>query len=602
MKNWKVLLTAAFAAALFALPGAASAQICGDVNDNGDFTLADCSLLSQCVAGLTNTCTVDTPDESDFNDDGAIDAADLVACVFVQAGLETLFDPCSGQGPDRDTCAGANDPITGLPTEVIPSSTITASETWINTCTYYLDGTVFVQTPSGGTTAVLTIEPGTVIKGVKDAVDPATLVFLTTDDNGDDVPDRTAKINAVGTPGSPIVFTSDQAIGSRNKEDWAGVMFNGRSTVNRPNCVAAAEGLPTTFGGCKQDDSSGIARFVRVEFGGRDFTENNELNLWTMNGIGSGTDFDFIQANTGNDDCHEWFGGTSKHTNLVASNCGDDGLDYQLGFTGSVQYAVMFQNGQVTDTGADSRGIEGDNSEFGHNDQPRSNPKMCNVTLVGGKDGDGQVDNNGSDSGMVIRRGSSGQFRNFIVTGFTDSGFEMRDSATATNACNAPGASLTGNLDVRSAVFYDNGAAGTCSIGLNKCASDADCAGGGDVCNGEVPEQCQASGLVLGACDPDGAGGKSDSCGFYDLMTDVLPVDPTTEPADPGVSRTPPALLSGEVPQIQPTGTLPTASSCSDIDPSFEDSGYVGAIDPGASCTVTDCDWMTTPWLDFDFE
>jgi hypothetical protein len=82
-------------------------------------------------------------------------------------------------------------------------------------------------------------------------------------------------------------------------------MFNGRSTVNRSSvgpCLNQAEGLPTPYGGCIATDSSGIAQFVRVEYAGLDFTPNNELNLWTMNAVGSGTTFRFIQP-AGDDDC-----------------------------------------------------------------------------------------------------------------------------------------------------------------------------------------------------------------------------------------------------------------------------------------------------------
>ena len=50
----------------------------------------------------------------------------------------------------------------------------------------------------------------------------------------------------------------------------------------------------------------------------------------------------FIQAQrNGKDDCFEWFGGTSNHKHLVASGCADDAFDYQLGFTGSLQYAIV---------------------------------------------------------------------------------------------------------------------------------------------------------------------------------------------------------------------------------------------------------------------
>ena len=69
--------------------------------------------------------------------------------------------------------------------------------------TYDLYGWVYI--PSG---AELTIEPGTVIKGVSGS--KATLIV-----------ERGGKIHAVGTKSEPIVFTSDRPAGSRNRATGA---------------------------------------------------------------------------------------------------------------------------------------------------------------------------------------------------------------------------------------------------------------------------------------------------------------------------------------------------------------------------------------------
>jgi hypothetical protein len=61
--------------------------------------------------------------------------------------------------------------------------------------------------------------------------------------------------------------------------------------------------------------------------GGKLFTPDNELNAFTMNGIGSQSQFNFIQGHAGKDDCIEWFGGTINMNHLVSSACADDGLD-----------------------------------------------------------------------------------------------------------------------------------------------------------------------------------------------------------------------------------------------------------------------------------
>ena len=150
-----------------------------------------------------------------------------------------------------------------------------------------------------------------------------------------------------------------------------------------------------------------------------------------------------------------------------ASACGDDGFDQQLGFTGSLQYAVVLQNGQQTaPAGRDARGIELDNSEFDPAAVPRSDPAFCNVTLIGSKAQQEFPDNGGSDTGIMLRRGTRGQMANLIVTGFQDAGVELREASTTQQACNdldADGVpeSLTGDLLIRNSVFFDNGAGGS---------------------------------------------------------------------------------------------------------------------------------------------
>jgi hypothetical protein len=494
-----------------------------------------------------------------------------------------------------------------------------------------LNGTVFVQTNSGAASdTVLCIEAGTTVQGIKGSPDPATLIFLTSDDGGDpDIPDRKAKIDAQGTSASPIVYTSDQVAGARSKGDWAGVMFNGLSTVNRNfdigKCFGNAEGLPTAFGGCIENDSSGIATFNRVEYSGLDFTPNNELNLWTMNALGNRTRMDNIQGHVGDDDCIEWFGGTINHRFLVASGCGDDGLDMQLGYTGAVQYALQLQNGSLTDTtpSRDSRGIEADNSEFNNNALPRTNPVFCNITLVGARSQ--PVDNGGSDSGVLLRRGMAGKFVNMIVTGYQDNGAELRDAATSVIALDNP---TTLNSDepvlrLRNSIFFANGTfpgSGTEHCKNDVCRNSAG-ADPNSLCENSMDPFPCCTGLDTGTCNstcdhtsecpgtsPNGTfsfcnigGGTGSSCDWYDLLTaseNVVNADGTNT-TDPGVTTAYPAL--GDLFDGRPAGTLISPATCSDLNSYLEDAAYVGAFDPAASCDVTNgpCDWLSEPWISF---
>ena len=101
-----------------------------------------------------------------------------------------------------------------------------------------------------------------------------------------------------------------------------------------------------------------------------------------MAGVGRKTIINHVQAHRGFDDDFEWFGGTVNTSFLVASACGDDCFDTQLGTVGGVQFGVAMQEAESVETPG-SNGFENDNSEFGFNNTPINNPKYCNITALG---------------------------------------------------------------------------------------------------------------------------------------------------------------------------------------------------------------------------
>jgi hypothetical protein len=349
-----------------------------------------------------------------------------------------------------------------------------------------------------------------------------------------------------------------------------------------------------------------------------------------MNGLGTQTDMDFIMAVNGDDDCFEWFGGTSNHDHLVAASCGDDAIDWQWGYTGSLQFGLYLQNGAQTDAGGESRGVEGDNSEFDPNATPISDPDMCNLTLVGGENQAGQ--NGGSDAGIFLRRGTQAQIANSLVTAFLDNCVELREAPTTGRACvdaDADGSpeSLTGNTIVRNSILVDCGS-GSTEIAKNGDALDAD-----DVNQNET-----------GPCDLGTVPGcDCDTESWYDKLRTGFSV-----PNVNGVAATVdfdnaaanidqyPALdntgcTAAGVPQTCCTGlgtgtcralwdprpvitlgAAPAAFACTGINPVFTNPGYLGGVNPAAACSTTDpdgagpgqasCDWLVKPWAEFNIE
>lgn len=371
------------------------------------------SLLAMIIAGtsLISSCskndnpvdpTVDPPVEEGSN-------PSLADSFFDKVTFKGAF------GTTNWTNGWANfDPMStvyGAATETL-SGEITADRTLNASTVYKLVGFVYVR---DGVT--LTIPAGTVIRG--DKVSKATLVVT-----------RGGKINAQGTAEKPIVFTSNQAVGSRAPGDWGGIIILGRSTNNIPGGQGLIEGGLTTpygnHGGTIADDNSGILKYVRVEFPGIAYTTNNEINGITFGSVGSKTQVDYIQVAYSGDDAYEWFGGNVNAKHLLATHTVDDMFDFDNGFTGKLQYIVGQRNPQLADQAGQSNGIEADNSESVYESSPRTRPVISNMTLIG--PGNQNVDTRHEYANMW-RRGARMVLANslFIHARY---GIAVRDKAT----------------------------------------------------------------------------------------------------------------------------------------------------------------------------
>ncbi len=120
-RSWKVAFVGLLASV--ALVSNATAQTCGDLNNDTNVNTIDALLLSQCLAG-GGTCPAVSPgplcstgsliDCGDVFGDGDVSVsgltADLGTLALQLAGLATLFDGCDGPGPDVSGCPSATVP------------------------------------------------------------------------------------------------------------------------------------------------------------------------------------------------------------------------------------------------------------------------------------------------------------------------------------------------------------------------------------------------------------------------------------------------------------------------------------------------------------
>ena len=338
----------------------------------------------------------DTNDETSEKTDDSDDSSD-----------ETSDDSCPDLD-DRD--------------EVEVSGEISRNTTWTCDKTYILTDLTFVVDDK-----VLTIEPGTVVRGQERAALVAT---------------RGSKLVAQGTKEAPIVFTSDLREGERGPGDWGGLVLLGGAPINAKGGVDQVEGISSgeafgEYGGDDEEHDCGRLRYVRVEFAGYELSVDNELNGISVAGCGSKTRLEYVQVHRGSDDGIELWGGSAQAKYIVLSGIQDDSVDWDSGYRGKMQFVVVQQH----DDG--DAIIEADNNADDNDASPRSNPTLYNATFVGG-----------GGNGIVLRVGTWGIIRNAIITG-APYAVDVRDAATAAGAERDPV-----RLAIENSIFFDNGTDG----------------------------------------------------------------------------------------------------------------------------------------------
>ncbi len=315
----------------------------------------------------------------------------------------------------------------GMNAQIIKSGNILANETWTSNNIYLLSGWVYIK---AGVT--VTIQPGTVIKG-----DFATQGAL--------IVERDAKLIADGTVDQPIVFTSQKSVGQRSYGDWGGVIICGRASLNQPANVSLGTqqgeaviegGVGSIYGGGptpNDQDSSGILRYVRIEFPGIAFQPNSEINGLTCGGVGSKTVIEHVQVSYSGDDSFEFFGGAVNCKWLIAYRGWDDDFDTDFGYHGKIQFALSMRDPNIADASG-SNGFESDNDATGTGNTPITNPIFSNVSIYGAYCFNSVINNNYKRA-LHLRRNTRTSAFNSVFAGYP-TGLLIESSSTQTNATN----------------------------------------------------------------------------------------------------------------------------------------------------------------------
>ena len=400
---------------------------------------------------------------SNINDNPTINSFNLIPTSYVGALDKDLtydwtkegwtnFDPKNAVYPDPTDTTTLNGMISTLPVpgekNIDGGTTLTLDASKV----YLLKGFVVVRNG-----AKLIIPAGTIIRAKGDLnASPKNYATINVERGG--------QIEITGTATNPVILTSANPIGQRERGDYGGLVLAGRSSHNLLNGTdnnnVQMEGYNNVtfdanlarFGGTDINDNSGIVRYFRAEFGGEAFELNKEINGITLGAVGSGTEFHHIQVSYSGDDSYEWFGGTLNSHHLIAWKGTDDDFDTDNGYSGISQFGIGVRDSAYYDLtyslpsgGSVSEGFESDNEATGTaNVRPYTNAVFSNYTMigpvpVGSKWSDmNSVTRAAFRRGVRIRRNSSLRIVNSIFMGYRN--MVMIDGDSCVRNTNFPGA------------------------------------------------------------------------------------------------------------------------------------------------------------------
>lgn len=363
---------------------------------------------------------------------GAFSSTETIAANWATGWSYQLFgaSACPAGTVENGTLAGLRRcTLSGT----IGANSVPASVRLVAGNIYELSGRVDVGVDrgangTGGIAAALTIDPGVTVFG-KNSADMLII-------------NRGSQIFVNGTANAPVIMTSiaDAANPGRANEssatrEWAGLIVLGRAPIRNCNaavaqgtaaCEQAVEGVTVAtgsqalYGGATANDNSGRISYLQIRYPGAFLTSaaaGDDLNGLTLGGVGSATQLDHIQVHNSGDDGIELFGGTARMRHIVITGAVDDSLDYDAGWQGLLQFAIIVQG---PDTDRD-RMVEASNLRVSSTgDDLMTNPTISNFTFVGMPTNLAGSNINGIEMNATGGTpGSSGIWVNGVVTGST---------------------------------------------------------------------------------------------------------------------------------------------------------------------------------------
>jgi hypothetical protein len=328
------------------------ALTCATNADCAKYPGTTCDLPSlECRAGSTGT-------DGSTGMDGDVPDAD--------SGAPDVLVPFDGPDP----CQNPNKPLKELKGDINTNLTLSCEND------YLIVGRVAVVPPF-----TATISAGTTLYG-------DTRLDATTNSLGTLVVPPGSRIVATGTADKPVVFTSAKKLGPTyapdggtvGSGDWGGIFIFGEAPLNTPDGTSTKPSLAPwgSFGGNKPSNDSGRLEYVRIEYAGAKLPDGQDGTSLDLGGVGDQTTIDHVQVRFSANDCFEVLGGRVNLKHVLCQYPTDDGIAWENGWTGKVQFVVVQGRPGVDDT---ANGLQGRSG--GATSVPVSEPAIYNGTFCG---------------------------------------------------------------------------------------------------------------------------------------------------------------------------------------------------------------------------
>jgi hypothetical protein len=220
----------------------------------------------------------------------------------------------------------------GEATQILAGN-ITENTKLVKKDVYIIQGNVYVTN-----NAILSIEPGTVIIG--DGESKGTLIIT-----------KGAQIVAEGLETDPIVFTSNKSL--KKAGDWGGIIILGDAPINKFGNYSSVnfdlDPSLTTYGGSNPASSSGVLKFVRIEYAGKKVRGSSEnFNALLLGGIGNKTILENIMVSYALGDSFEVLGGEPVMTKMVSYKSNGIDFKFTLGAQAKIDNSLAVRSSYLT--------------------------------------------------------------------------------------------------------------------------------------------------------------------------------------------------------------------------------------------------------------